>query len=158
LAILLASTLVGCAANSYVAPQADDSPTLTGYKVERDRFDWEHYSVDAIDNKHVREDMISGRIIPADATYALTPGMHKVLVRGFFNRARGGEGPYEAEVVVVADFAPRTAYQVRGEVVDDLVRAWVTEVSSGRSVSEASAAPFRVFTGAPSFFIGPVFR
>lgn len=159
LAIFLAAALGGCASNSYVAPEAVDSPTITGYKVERGWFDWEHYSVEAIDDRPVREDLFSGRIIPADMTYALAPGEHRVLVRGFFNRVRGGEGPYEAYVVVVADFVPRVAYQLRGEVAGDFVRVWVTEASSGKSISATSAEPSRVIVpaGAGPFFIGPLF-
>lgn len=159
--VLLATTLAGCAStDSYVAPEAKDSPTIAGYKVERGLFDWEHYSVEAIDDKRVPQHLFSGPIVPADRTYALAPGTHKLLVRGFFNRVRGGGGPYETYVVVVAEFVARTAYQLRAEVADNLVHVWVTEVSTGKSVSVTSAEPFHVFRGDadPSFVFLPMFR
>ena len=156
---LLASTLGGCAStNSYVAPEASDSPTIAGYKVERGLFDWEHYSVEAIDDKRVPRHLFSGPLVPADRAYALTPGTHKLLVRAFFNRVRGGGGPFEAQVVVVAEFVAGTAYQLRAEVADNLVHVRVAEASTGKSVSETSAAPFHVFKGDPSFVFLPMFR
>ena len=162
-AILLAAALGGCAATDWhVVPGGKDAPTLTGYKVERGLFDWEHYSVEAIDDKRVRQGLVyGGAVVPADRTYALAPGTHKVLVRGFFNRAWRGGGPYEASVVLAADFAAGTAYQLRGEIAGDLVRIWVAKASTGESMSAAAAEPYRVYVAEPGlgfFYIGPMFR
>jgi hypothetical protein len=139
--LLTALMLQGCGttANTYVNPQIDsaNAAVLVGKSDRRNLSNWTFFVIEAIDGQSVSF-FKSGAIYE----HTLTPGIHKILVRGSFNTGWGRACPCESRLVLVADFAAGQRYRVNGEVRDNRMVAWIENATTSQPVSNVAEEPY----------------
>ncbi len=120
--------------------------TVKGTKPRSGLFDWEYYKLIAVDGDEI------SYLLRNEFEHAtpVDPGRRSLLVHAEFNRKLGGSGPYEVIMAIAANLEANSHYEVTGSVENDEIVIWVTDIETGKLVSERKRRNFRTSPPAPT--------